>query len=315
MVRQVNPRVAAIVVSFNRCDLLARSLEAISKQTLRPDTLIVVDNRSTDGTIDLLRRWADVSGSPMRRVFIQMHTNTGGAGGFNKGIQVALDMSHDWLWLMDDDVIPSPDALVELLRAADLTGGNNGFYSSLAKHPTLHNIVNVPTIDARPTALGYPNWAEYLANGIIKIHTSTFVSLLLPSQTVLRVGLPIKDFFIWGDDTEYTYRLSKSGIQGYWIGSSEVVHVRPGAQAPNIRYETNSARIKLYKYLYRNRAYLSRTTGHPPLSKYLLKSFIDIISLTLKYRSPKRSMIIVSGLLAGIFFRPTIEYHPRRPSH
>ena len=55
----------------------------------------------------------------------------------------------------------------------------------------------------------YPGWGDKLADNLLKINCSTFVSLFVNRKAIEKVGLPIKDFFIWNDDYEFTLRISK----------------------------------------------------------------------------------------------------------
>ena len=98
----------AIVVTFNRRDLLAECLQALAEQTLAVDEIIVVDNASTDGTAEMVReRFPQVRLEALAE-------NRGGAGGFHHGLGLAHELGHEWLWLMDDDTIPAPGALAAL---------------------------------------------------------------------------------------------------------------------------------------------------------------------------------------------------------
>lgn len=82
---------------------------------------------------------------------------------------------------------------------------------------------------------------------------TTFVSVLISKAAMENCGLPCKEFFIWGDDSEYTYRLSKYYGEGYFVGKSKAVHKRIIAKPLDINNETEINRVKMYHYLYRNR--------------------------------------------------------------
>src|SRR5581483_11127319 len=91
------PTVVAVLVTYNRRDLLTEALGALGRQTRPLDAVLVVDNASNDGTPDLVRdRFPAVELVSLRR-------NTGGAGGFAAGVACALDRGADLVWLMDDD--------------------------------------------------------------------------------------------------------------------------------------------------------------------------------------------------------------------
>ena len=111
-------RVVAVVVAFNRRELLLEALAALGEQSRPVDAVVVVDNASDDGSGEAVRE-----GFPLVDL-VTLERNTGGAGGFAVGMAHALQ-SHDpsWLWLMDDDTIPTPTALAELVDAAESVPG------------------------------------------------------------------------------------------------------------------------------------------------------------------------------------------------
>lgn len=298
---------AAIIVTYNRLELLKICLTAVESQSLQPTTIIIVNNNSTDGTTTFLRSW-EKSQSSINKIVINMKSNTGGAGGFHYGIKQAIKMKCDWVWIMDDDVVPDETALENLLQAAKNLNGISGYYSSLVFNKNRTSTVNVPQIDLKLSEANYPNWPEYLQKGIVKIKATTFVSLLVSRESILQVGLPIKEFFIWGDDTEFTLRLAKAGFQGFLIGNSIVRHLRPGTHGLDIRNETNSQRIQLYTHLYKNTIYLNRQYSLMPQFQYIYKSLMRAIACLIKYKEPVKTWVILKGLLKGFLFHPKIVY-------
>ena len=109
------PLVCAVVLTYNRKDMLERCLAALAAQTRRCDRIIVVDNASIDGTAAMLgERWQHLVD------IYSLRQNVGAAGGFNMGTRLAYGSGADFIWLMDDDVIAEPDALEQLLSAHDL---------------------------------------------------------------------------------------------------------------------------------------------------------------------------------------------------
>ena len=98
-------RIAAIVVTFNRFELLKKTLERLRAIT-RVDKIIVINNGSTDGTTEWLRLQTDLH--------VVHQENVGGSGGFYTGIRLAHEEGFDWLWCMDDDVFPEDECLEKL---------------------------------------------------------------------------------------------------------------------------------------------------------------------------------------------------------
>ena len=304
----MNKKIAAVIVTFNRIELLKLCLAALDKQTHLVDSIIVINNNSKDGTKEFLDKWRnDRCTSLAKPIVMHLPLNTGGAGGFNRGMKAAIESGHDWVWMMDDDVVPDKDALQALVDAARKTSGNAGFYSSMALDASRQHTVNVPQPDSSPSSSSYPNWGIYLADGLIKVETSTFVSIFIPKDAVIEAGLPIKEFFIWGDDTEYTLRLNRQGFSGYWVGHSRVLHLRPGIQGLDIRKEQDPQRISMYKNLYRNTVFLKRRYGLDPIL-FTQNSLIRAIGCLIKFGSIRKFMIIIHGVLSGWFFNPKIEF-------
>jgi len=104
-----NFKVAAVVVTYNRKDLLIQCIEALLNQTRPPDEIIVVDNSSTDGTYQIIpHRFPHVT-------YVRLPENIGGSGGFHEGMKLAHEKGYDCIWVMDDDATPEVNALKYLI--------------------------------------------------------------------------------------------------------------------------------------------------------------------------------------------------------
>ncbi|RYD78583.1 MAG: glycosyltransferase, partial [Sphingobacteriales bacterium] len=100
-------KVIAVVVSYNRQQLLSECITALRNQSQKPDAILVVNNGSTDNTEEWLKDQPDVQ-------FITQK-NLGSSGGFNTGISWAYKNGYSWIWCMDDDGYPKEDALENIL--------------------------------------------------------------------------------------------------------------------------------------------------------------------------------------------------------
>ncbi|MBA3339544.1 MAG: glycosyltransferase [Geodermatophilaceae bacterium] len=209
--------VVAVVVTWNRAELLARSLSAILGQTRPPDRVLVVDNASTDETATMLaQRFAD------RVDVIRLADNLGGAGGFAAGIVRALEHDPVGVWLMDDDTVPELTALQALLETREhYLGPPPAILASRVvwidgrDHP-----MNTPR--AKPGA-GRGERLAARAVGGTPIRSASFVSILCSAEVLRERGLPEVDYFLWNDDFEFTTRLLR-GRRGLLCPASVVKH-------------------------------------------------------------------------------------------
>ena len=300
--------VLAVVVTYNRCKLLRRCLSSLEAQTA-PCDILVVDNASTDETGYWLAEYQE--SHPKLRIR-SMKVNTGGAGGFCQGIREGALAGYSHLWLMDDDCFPAADALEKLLQADQLLGGagHYGYLSSAVLWTDGHEC----RMNRQKIRKSYYEHVELLKDGLIQVEQSTFVSLLVPISTVEKVGLPIKEFFIWGDDIEYTRRITvRHGLPSYLAGRSQVTHAMLTNDGSSIAVD-KPERISRYNYAFRNENYLYRQEGLRGFAYYTAKCLLNSVRILRKApdRRLKRLGVIFRQYFLGLFFQPKIEYLPKQ---
>ena len=293
--------VAAVIVTYNRINLLKQCIQCLKNQTASCDILIV-DNASTDNTAAWVNDYIkDHSG-----VFYKnTGENCGGAGGFNIGTRWAVECGYRYVWLMDDDTLPQPDALEKLLDANTLLKGDYGWLSSVA----LWTDGSECKMNRQKLKKSYYDYSFLLKYGIVQAEQATFVSLFLPVEKIRRFGLPIKDFFVWGDDIEYTRRIAVRGrIPCFLVGGSQVVHATKNNDGSNIALD-DPLRIDRYFYAFRNEAYLYRKEGWKGRMFCLAKRCRDFLRI-IRWGRPRRARlhVLLRGMWAGVFFSPTEEF-------
>lgn len=221
-------RTVAVIVTFNRSAKLMKVLDALERQTLRPDVVLVVDNASTDDTPALVEARA-ARDDTIRH--LRLPKNVGGAGGFHAGMKAAFQMGAQYFWVSDDDAYPRPDALERLHDALDRFQEQNDFRPSFA-------CSRVEWIDGTLCEMNCPrpvwDWARFLHPEApwVLVDSCSFVSALIPRWAVSDHGLPIADYFIWFDDAEYTRRIARS-YPGLFVPESVVVHDTPDNRGVN----------------------------------------------------------------------------------
>jgi rhamnopyranosyl-N-acetylglucosaminyl-diphospho-decaprenol beta-1,3/1,4-galactofuranosyltransferase len=197
-------RVVAVVVTFNRLELLQRLVARLDEVPGIAEVL-VIDNASTDGTGEWLAGLDDretTDDRPTTPVLGRtLAENRGGAGGFHDGLAWALERGADLAWLMDDDGVPDVDGL-DFWGPAVLAQQDGSRLCFPIRLPGgTHVVHRMAEVEAAAR------------EGLIDDVVIPFNGVLVTRDLVERIGLPREEFFIWGDDVEYLWRAQKHGAR------------------------------------------------------------------------------------------------------
>lgn len=292
-------RIAAIVVTYNRIQMLKENILALLSQTHSCD-IIVVDNASTDGTNAFFNAFQD-----SRVHYFNTGKNVGGSGGFAYGVSIAEEQGYDYFWIMDDDSIPEQDALESMVNKANLLNDEFSFIASLV-YWTDGSLCEMNLPGLRYKGAGDAKLDLIDKYHIIPIETGSFVGCFVNSKVSRQAGLPIADFFIYGDDNEYTKRLRRY-LPAYLDLDSHVVHKAPTNRGGYIA-EVSEDRIGRFFFQARNGVYIEKKNGFVALLKKMKNVAIQTrdILLTAKTAKGKRLLTLYRGFFAGFFFNPEI---------
>jgi rhamnopyranosyl-N-acetylglucosaminyl-diphospho-decaprenol beta-1,3/1,4-galactofuranosyltransferase len=223
-VTSADRRIVAVVVTFNRLELLRRLIPRLA-ETPGLDEILVVDNASSDGTHAWLRAQVETSAVPVHTRHLS--DNTGGAGGFHDGLAWAVERGADLVWLMDDDGLPDPDCLERLLER----DGALDFWGPVVVDEDDESRLVFPIRLPGGTRVVHAlSDAETAArDGLIPDVVIPFNGVLLTRDLVERIGLPRAEFFIWGDDVEYLWRARRAGARTGTVVGARVRHPAVGA--------------------------------------------------------------------------------------
>jgi rhamnopyranosyl-N-acetylglucosaminyl-diphospho-decaprenol beta-1,3/1,4-galactofuranosyltransferase len=191
------PSFAAVVVTYNRKNLLAECLDALLRQSRPLDQIFIIDQVSTDGTAEMLLERGYLQ-KPLI-AYSRSEKNTGGAGGFQRGVELAYKAGFDWIWLMDDDAIADSNALERMLRYVNVPNVCAVANAKLRLNGTLDD-----------GHIAFEKNSSYQADPSY-LTFSSFVGLMVSRVAVGDIGLPKAEFFLQGDDTEYCIRLCRAG--------------------------------------------------------------------------------------------------------
>lgn len=256
-------KVIAVVVTYNRQALLSQCIAALRSQSRPLDAILVINNGSTDSTEDWLKKQSDL--------FFVTQNNVGSSGGFSAGINWAYAKGYNWIWCMDDDGYPKEDALQNLLAAdnGNLRLMNCAVVDKENKQSFVWKTGGFKTIGEVDTpvieGIGHP-----------------FNGTLLHRRIIERVGVPQPKYFLWGDETEYYYRIvRRNQIPVCTVSNS--IHYHPSTAfsiKQDWEYRTG---WKMYYYV-RNRFHIHQAKFSNKIMAFLnyscfLMAFAGIILL------------------------------------
>ena len=288
--------IVAVVVTYNRKNYITKCINCILKQNQYICDILVIDNASTDGTEKAIQN----IDSPLL-IYKNTGKNLGGAGGFNYGIKYACQLEYKYIWIMDDDTLPDSNALRKFILADHKLNGNYGWLSS---HVLWKDGKDCEMNIQRRTPYKKIIWND---KNLVPSSMASFVSLFIPVRNILKYGLPIKDFFIWSDDWEFTRRISICE-KCYSVKNSIVIHAMENPLPVNISTDTNE-RLPRYNYFYRNDVYMYRREGLIGWIWVLSKFLWHTIQVIFKGdKKIKKIAIIWKGFFNGIKFNPNIEF-------
>lgn len=281
----MTPTVAAVVVTWNRKELLSRCLGAVLGQIRAPDHIVLIDNASSDGTPAMLA--AEGFLGDARLHVVRLAENLGGAGGFAEGMRRARALNADWLWLLDDDTLPEANCLSELLRFAQRPW----------RRPPALLASRVLWIDGslHPMNRVRPLRGHPPRHGPFPLRACSFVSCLVRGTAVDEVGLPNAAYRLWMDDVEYTLRLCR-GHPGICVPSSRAIHATAAAAGVFA-----AAPDRLYMMMRNGVWMLRRSPGLAPGERLLqaIRLGLTAVRAWLGRPSPARALGLLSGLRAG----------------
>lgn len=236
--------VTACIVTYNRKQDLMRCVSAVLSQSWSVNALLIVDNASTDGTLDELVELLDPGCLTKYSLFdtviqfgnsnvflLRMNENTGGSGGFHAALKYSEKfLNGDYYWLMDDDGYPSPECLNHLVN--DAVNNNRDYVMPVSIDINNHEKLSWPS--PLPNGSKTDSYqALSSAWGVQMEHVTPFNGVLLSQHCVSSVGYVKKELFIWGDEYEHYWRCVRKDINPITVTNAIFYH--PANKLPLVK--------------------------------------------------------------------------------
>ena len=247
----INTNVLAIIVTFNRLQLLQRCINHLQAQTGMCH-ILVINNSSTDGTEAFLQ---------LNKIDFITQSNSGSAGGWNRGMKEGWKRDYNFIWMMDDDGFPHENALKNLLPY--MSGTDTIAVSSVVVKEDAPNelVFPMPKLNRK----GFPilfalkrkiTSLDELDIGKKYPYIHPFNGALINLQKAKNIGNIDTGYFMYGDETDYYYRLKKHG-KIYTI--TNALHYHPDVSKRKVEKKKVFYFIRntiIINHLYLDRAFL-----------------------------------------------------------
>jgi len=234
--------IAVVIVTYNRKKFLLECLASIRNQSHKPDVIYIIDNLSTDGTPEFLLDNKYIPKLPVSDLkknqlinykissilkpeesininYVRKFENDGGAGGFYLGIKLAYEDGFDWIWCMDDDVIPDKNCLLEMVKVAsdisnkfDVLQPDRIWGNNLEFHWNYGSKINL-TNPFKPLGSSSVNVTDFPKENVINIVSFPFEGPMFKRKVIETIGNVDIRFFINYDDADYSMRVIQAGFK------------------------------------------------------------------------------------------------------
>lgn len=218
---------AIVVVTYNRLKLLKQCLQKLEKQTYAIDSLIVVNNASTDG---VTAGFLDSYKGNLPLTVIHNEVNTGGAGGFYTGIRHAHQLGYEWIFIMDDDVFADSGCIEQLMEVAHpcMIAVREYKDGQLVERAAIeYNLSNPFYLNPKRLAVcdKYKNREDMPAT--IEVDNVAFEGFMIKREVIDIIGYPEPKYFIFYDDVDYALRARKAGYAIKAVRDAKLIRQLP----------------------------------------------------------------------------------------
>ncbi|MFH1051908.1 MAG: glycosyltransferase family 2 protein [bacterium] len=288
---QNSKNIASVVITYNRLGFLKEVIGCLREQTLRPAQIIIVNNGSTDGTKEWLASQSDL--------FVIEQENVGSSGGQFTGIKAAFDMGFEWIWTMDDDVLHEPNCLEKLFNNITINRIHAPLRYDIDGKPFLNDVKYFNLKNPFKSLWQGIFDEEVIKQDYISAQGITFEGPLFHRSLIEKIGLPDKNFFIYGDDTEYFIRAYKSGFSIFIIRDA-----RSNRKLPFLE----SSEKFTWKHYYVIRNIIAIDVMHGNFAVRTLRPLGYFLKWIFRSRSYEDLIVSIKALKDGYFYKRIIPH-------
>lgn len=216
-------KVLISVLNYNNFEATKKCVLSILKYLNSGEQIYIVDNNSPDDSfISLKDTFKNIK-------VVKSNFNGGYAAGHKISVDYAIKNKFDFIWVLNNDLTVREHSLKELLKAYYNNG--LGLYGSITLKSEKPDVINFGggKTDDISKPLNFNSYEGEILdktnfNLCRKVQTIEGSSFLIPIEVIKKFGFMKEDFFMYGEEIDYCYRLNKFGIKSYVVKSSLVIH-------------------------------------------------------------------------------------------
>ena len=199
-----NFKIAVVIVTFNRCDELVKTISAIQNQGILENDIIVINNNSTDNTNNIL------DSNYKNILSLHLNENIASAGGFSKGMQTAYEKGYDWVWLFNDDSRPVEGSLKSILEHLNSDKIQIGLLKIANKDENNKAVLLYWNGVRKPVSVD-------VSNEIVQTDLITFDGCIISKKTIEKIGYCDPLYFMGTYEFDYCLKAKDAGIGVYTL--------------------------------------------------------------------------------------------------
>lgn len=215
------PLVISVILNTNRRDDTLACLDSLKRNSYSNHRIIVLDNRSTDGSVDAIREaHPDVQ-------IVGLEKNLGYAGNNNVGIELAIKQGADWVFVLNEDIVLDEECLAKLIEVGE-GDPRIGILGPLVYH---HDEPNV--IQSAGGMLGEYWESIHLGKDeedqgqFTTPHPVEWISgcaILVRRDAIEQAGMLDGNYFIYWEETEWCIRVAQAGWKIVHVPQARIWH-------------------------------------------------------------------------------------------
>jgi GT2 family glycosyltransferase len=294
--------VAVILVNWNTAEYTANCISSLKQYCDESSfDIIVADNGSTDGSLQLLaEKFPDL-------IYIDNKKNLGFAEGNNQALIYSIERGYSYSLVINTDTLVDEDIIFKLLEhlqqhpeAAAAQPAIYWMHNSTQiwnGRGCFNSLLGITYSDKRlpdqSLAASYKT-AEWL----------TGCCMLIRNTALLKSGLFNKQFFLYYEDVDLSFRLRDRGYQLHYLFSCKMYH-EAGVSAKVSAGKEGSLNPVIHYYVSRNHLWFLRRYGNPlfyPINFFYNGGYYAALLIYLKLRGRnEKAKLLIKGLKDGFF--------------